>query len=90
MSAFVVLPERPYVYNWKTNQYEYMTQSDYLKMREQQHNAESAGHTQNTQDADTDTEKPTLDRSPISKGQNADTTARDKYLQEILTTDKRS
>ena len=67
MSAYVVLPQRPYVYNWKKQQYEHMTQEAYLKMREQQHNAESTGDTNNTQDADDDTVRTPLDRAPISK-----------------------
>ena len=88
MSQYVVPPDRPYVYNWKTEQHEWLSQEEYHRRRDRQHQAEAAGTTQTTQDMPHDTEAPTLDRVPISTGETANTAAHDAYITEILITDK--
>ena len=88
MSRFVRPPLHPYVYNWKTKAYEWLSQEEYQQRREQQHKAEAAGNTYNAQAEEADTETPTLDRIPISKGEMVNTPAREQYVQQILTTDK--
>ena len=95
MSEMVILPDRPYVYNFTKKEYEYMTQDEYLTMRARQHRAEfiprQVEYTEPVHTTQDDQEQPIqqpMDRTPISKETPTDENTKADYIKEILTTDK--